>query len=195
LARRFREDFNHTAANDFDRGTFEMRRLSAPNQSWIGQRLWKFITNDFPEKSKWYTRRERFGKTWAGRAVLSILKTVMLGLKRYCSLVAVYRYVTLYGGSILLPAVWTLTMTAGFAGLYELTAYGGVLPAASWSWPTHGTIAALRVIALNRAWLATEIADKPYELQVTAIASLQVILTAVLVTMLIFAVRRRFKHG
>ena len=83
-------------------------------------------------------------------------------------------------------------MVFGFAYNYHLYYHG-------WnSVNLDGFIAAIRIIALDRRWLydefAIKLSDGAERLIISSIATLQIALTALLLTMLVFSVRRRFKH-
>lgn len=177
LAKRFREDYVHDKANDFDRGVFEMRRLSPPQGNFLTRFLWGKQESEDERVTWWH---------WIFRPFLHFLK-------RRVSLAALYRYVSLYSGSVLLPFFWLAAVTAGFGLLYANFLYNGVFCRESL---IQGMIAALRVATLNRGWLCEELKGYPHELNLTVslIAVGQIILTALLITMLVFAVRRRFKH-
>lgn len=192
LSRHFREDYDHEKANDFDRGVFEMRRLCPP----IRNRFTRWLWGDIKSDRKWYCWR------WPFRVVLHILK-------RYLSLTAFYRYISLYSGSILVPALLLMAVTLGFGLLYDHFLYGYTLLAFEWlrdviqgnslsAYSLKGIIAALRIVSLNRKWLTDEIdllkLSDSEELTVTLIGIAQIIISAIIVTMLLFAVRRRFKH-
>lgn len=181
LARRFHEDFNHVLGNDFDRGVFATRLLSTQGQTFIGSKLWPLAFQP--------------SKKWIGHTARSTLCVTLKALKRFFSLGAFFRYTSFYGGSISLPFAWLLGITFLFAGLYQSIVYDGWLTLTNWIWPNKGLIAALRIAGLNRTWLVDELKGSTYELLVTTLALAQVVITAILITLLIFAVRRRFKHG
>ncbi|MCX6601588.1 MAG: pentapeptide repeat-containing protein [bacterium] len=144
LARRFHEDFNHSVANDFDRGVFEMKRLT----------------------------NRRFLSRWLGLA-------------------AWYRYLSNYGGSVLRP-VFALVASLGLFALgYAGTTRPNIHENCAWTgWDYLGL--SLQVSYLNRAGL--EFA-RGNSIGVNVLMALQVVFTATLVALFVFAIRRRFRHG
>jgi hypothetical protein len=144
LARRFHEDFNHSVANDFDRGVFEMKRLM----------------------------NRRFLSRWFGLA-------------------AWYRYLSNYGGSVLRPVIVLAASIFAFALGYAGTTRPNIHENCYWSfWDYLGL--SLQVSYLNRAGL--EFA-RGNSIGVNVFMALQVVLTATLVALFVFAIRRRFRHG
>jgi uncharacterized protein YjbI with pentapeptide repeats len=144
LARRFREDFNHSVANDFDRGVFEMKRLM----------------------------NRRFLARWFGLA-------------------AWYRYLSNYGASLIRPLAILAASVIVFAWLYRGTTYPDIHENGAWTSRDYLGLS-LQVTYLNRAGL--EFA-RGNSIGVNIFMALQVVLTATLVALFIFAVRRRFRHG
>jgi hypothetical protein len=158
LTDRYRKDLNHPAANDFERGIFECRFMSA-KQNW--KRDWRSI------------------------------------LLLWC-----YKAASNFGGSILRPAWIAAILTLMCAWTY------GALINNWWvAWPWHwdigaawdSIVTALRVVSLDRSWFSREVdASKMSSFAravVSVIALVQTALTATLVTLFIFAIRRRFKHS
>jgi uncharacterized protein YjbI with pentapeptide repeats len=151
-----RKDLNHPLANDFERGIFECRLMSAKQDM-----------------------------DWRNVILLSL-----------------YKAASNFGGSIWRPAWIALALTAVCAWLDGGILYGGyaVWP---WHWDLRtgwdSLVAAMRVVSLDRSWFSREVdsnaAGSFARFAASSIALIQTVLTATLVTLFIFAVRRRFKHS
>jgi uncharacterized protein YjbI with pentapeptide repeats len=155
LAKRFREDFNHSTANDFDCGVFEMRRAGG------------------------YQRNLKEGKP---RAALQ---------KKWLSLVALYRYLSNYSANFWLPLIWLVVVIQSWAVGYCLTTRPNIHDCCSWNFGDFLGLS-LQVSYLNRAGL--EFA-RGNSIGVNVLMALQVVFTATLVALFVFAIRRRFRHG
>ena len=102
-----------------------------------------------------------------------------------------YKYVSHYSGNLLLPVIWfaLATVTAGI--VYNCWIYGK-----TW-FNSDGLTAAIRVLAMHRLWLDDVIKDatEKWAPQVIILtATFQIVITAVLVTLFVLSIRRRFKH-
>ncbi|MBU1936724.1 pentapeptide repeat-containing protein [bacterium] len=118
-----------------------------------------------------------------------------------CFLYGIYKLASNFSGSISRPFLWIVLLTVIAAVVYGWLLYDG-FSNVTW-WPDFSKIwqslvAAFRVVSLDRGWFSTEV-DKlqtsnfiRFVLSFTAI--IQTLLTAILITLFIFSVRRRFKH-
>jgi uncharacterized protein YjbI with pentapeptide repeats len=185
LTKRFREDLKHAWANDFNCGAFAMNRLAPPNQSCLGQKLCSVL------KKETHIAPLRWLK--AGLYGLLVL------LKRYLSLTALYGVSAGYGRSILRPIVWLILVNL-LAGL----SYKG-LREPDWFIPK---IASLRdmydlgTAAFSNAISVVTFRESPARLvnpafssKATVIGAVQIVLAAVTGALAVFAIRRRFRHG
>jgi uncharacterized protein YjbI with pentapeptide repeats len=123
------------------------------------------------------------------------------GLWQYRLLLGTYKLLSDFSGSILRPIWWTLLLTA-ICGFF----YGHLLYAGHWAWPWHTELplvcksaaTALRIVTLDRGLIIREIGDSDGNearlFWVSLVAAIQIIITAILITLLVFSVRRRFKH-
>jgi hypothetical protein len=118
-----------------------------------------------------------------------------------CFLLGSYKFASDFSGSISRPFLWTLLLTLSAAAIYGWLLFDGFHNAILWPdfdkiW--QSLIAALRVASLDRHWFSTAVDQSQaggfarFILSLTAI--LQTLLTAILITLFIFSVRRRFKH-
>jgi len=185
LTKRFREDLKHAWANDFNCGAFAMNRLAPPNESCLGQKLCAAL-----------------GKQ-TGIAPLRWLKLavylLLVFFKRYFSLTALYGLTAGYGRSIIRPilSIVAVNLCAGllYAGLRDpffhiprvtclKDAYSTGIEAMSdaISVVTLRASPLARVYAMHTAWA-------------TLVAGFHIVLTAIMVALTVFAVRRRFRHG
>jgi len=157
LAKRYREDFNHPTANNFDCGTFEMRRLSGVQKAAC---------------KKKFVQLRRIQKQWF-------------------SLIAIYQYLSNYSASIWRPIIILASSLLVFAGWYRGSTYTSAHKNGLWGYSDYLGLS-LQVSYLNRAGL--EFA-RGNSIGVNIIMAFQVVLTATLVALFVFAVRRRFRHG
>ena len=168
---------------------FEMRRLTPPLDTALGRAL--LAASDFAE----YEDKGFWNPLWA-----VMPRTLLHLFKRYLSLPALYRTASLYGGSVLLPVFWILATMGIFSGFYHALLYDynrsfNLLSEEGW-------IVSLHVILQNRRWLSDLLANPPAGIQYTSgdtltvlvLSALQTIIIAVFIMLIIFAVRRRFKH-
>jgi hypothetical protein len=166
LTRRFREIHEHKKANDFSSGVFEMQRLAPP----ISNRFTRWIWGD-PHKAP------NNNIKWICRYLLHFLK-------RFLSLNSMFRYVSLYGISVIRPLLWLVVTTILFGAAYAVafdSSLGDLLADA------------LRVISVGR--VEYEYLDRPeVGVGVEFLKLLQRASAATLVALFIFAIRRRFKH-
>ncbi len=118
-------------------------------------------------------------------------------------LLGAYKFASDFSGSIFRPVFWTLLLTVIAAVVYGWLLYDG-FSNVTW-WPDFGkvlksAVAALRVASLDRGWFSSAVDGSlppvsdfvRFILSLTAI--IQTLLTAILITLFIFSVRRRFKH-
>ncbi|MDD5088597.1 MAG: pentapeptide repeat-containing protein [bacterium] len=114
-----------------------------------------------------------------------------------------YRWASDFSGSIWKPAYRLILVLLTCAVIYAVLLYGRDL---AWSAKGignvvfKGLIAALRVASLDRGWFSTEvdwtvIGNVYVRFILSLVSVLQTILTASLITLFIFSVRRRFKHS
>jgi uncharacterized protein YjbI with pentapeptide repeats len=127
----------------------------------------------------------------------SVSSSSRLSNKLNWLLISLYRWVSRYSGSILWPFLWLLGLTLLCGAFYENAIYGGwIRLKCGFVFPLDGWAAALRVVTLNRFWLADAGAlSSSSHLAIAAVAAAQVVFSAIFVTLFVFAVRRRFKHG
>jgi hypothetical protein len=187
LTKRFREDLKHAWANDFNCGAFAMNRLAPPDQSCIGQRLCSMLRKETRIAPLW----------WLKRAVYILL----LLFKRYFSLTALYGLTAGYGRSILRP-VFSLVFINAAAGLwYKLL--GGWSIVNIWGQDGgFGHICRELMEAVADGCTIVTFKHTPADLvgpsryaSATIIRVVQIILTAIMAALTLFAVRRRFRHG
>lgn len=117
-------------------------------------------------------------------------------------LLSLYKAASNFGGSILLPVAWVLFILTACSLCYGGLLFGGK---PVWLWQTDWNLffeswtASMRVMSLDRTWLTHQILDNHitsgWAALLSFIALLQTALTATLVTLFIFAIRRRFKHS
>lgn len=155
LAKRFREDLDHSRANEFVRGAFEMRRLEALAE----------MKGTSEESSK--------ARGWGTYVGLSI-----------------YKYVSHYSGNLALPMFWWVLLLLVCAVCYAVFEYADLI----WSFQ-HADINFMcsRVMESFRASFSPTIIENDTEL-IQTIKVAQKVISAVLITMFIFAIRRRFMH-
>ncbi|HEY3296764.1 MAG TPA: pentapeptide repeat-containing protein [bacterium] len=117
-------------------------------------------------------------------------------------LLQLYKAASNFGGSIWRPAWIAGVLLVVCAWVYGGFMYGDffVLPR-NWDLRTawDSLVAAMRVVSLDRSWFSREVdtsgAGSFARLVVSTVAIVQTALTATLVTLFIFAIRRRFKHS
>ena len=126
----------------------------------------------------------------------------VIGYRRGAWLLRLYKWTSNFGGSISRPVYWVFGLTVSCAFFYGAILYGG-----SFAWPLKwqltlledSLVTAFRVISLDRGHLTHELDAYAVglggKLLASIIALLQTALTATLVTLFIFAIRRRFKHS
>lgn len=163
---------------------FEMRRLMPPLDTVLGRILWR--SKNFAEYEK-----QKFWNPWWAIPMRLLLHV----LKRYFSLPALYRIVSFYGGSVLMPAMWLLILTFGFGKLYQILIYCSGNRSGRY---LDGLSLAFNNIAFSRSAISMELDFSNISgyaaLSISVLGVLQVLLTAIVTTMLVFSVRRRFKH-
>ena len=121
---------------------------------------------------------------------------------RNCFLLGAYKFASDFSGSILRPVLWTLLLTAIAAVIYGGILYDGFCNVSLWPGFDiifQSIVAALRVVSLDRHWFSTAVDEANLSdlarFLLSATAVLQTLLTATLITLFIFSVRRRFKHS
>jgi uncharacterized protein YjbI with pentapeptide repeats len=154
LARRFREDLDHPRANEFDRGSFEMRRQEA--------------------------QAEMKAKDGEGSRIRG--RSTYFGL-------SIYKYVSHYSGNLALPLIWWSVLLIACAFSYAVLEYDLVW---GWGWP-HLCFVFERVMESFRAAFSLVAVDSDSEI-VKTIKVMQKVISAVLITLFIFSIRRKFKH-
>lgn len=163
----------------------EIKRLSPPLDGHISRLLWG------ARSEADYKRKGLKDPWWA-----IPIRFVMHFLKRTCSLTALYRVVSLYSMSVVLPLLWLALTIIGFSTFYEWKITKAAFPKLG----DTGFIAALNVVALNSRWFSELFRNRPGEFSdgeqvtLTLAATLQLALSATIVTLLVLAVRRRFKQ-
>jgi hypothetical protein len=143
LARRFREQLDHPRANEFDRGTFEMR--------------WKEVKS--------------------GSCDRSFIRRLSTGTGLF-----IYRYISHYSGSMVLPLFWLVITTILFGLAYASAVNKDFIDILADT---------LRVVSVGKVDYEY-LGNAGYGVELLKLA--QKVTAATLVTLFIFSVRRRFKH-
>jgi uncharacterized protein YjbI with pentapeptide repeats len=109
-----------------------------------------------------------------------------------------YKGASNFGGSIWRPAWLTGAFLLLFSVLYGIFIFDGCFGwPHDWKVVGNSMLASLRVAVLDRHWFTIQvetIQDVGWKVLVSFAALLQTAVTAALVTLFIFAIRRRFKH-
>lgn len=168
---------------------FEMNRLAPPLETSLGRILWG---------AKSQADYSMYNDIWYSPLWRVPLRLMLHVFKRYFSLTAFYRTISNYSGSILLPIFWLIVIILGFGTFYQSAIYRTDLMVFN----EDGLTIALNVLGLNPriigealknapAWIIYTSSDR---MIITLMATIQLALSAVVVTLLVFAVRRRFRH-
>jgi hypothetical protein len=202
LTARFRKDLNHPLANDFEQGIFECRFMAAwqreerkhDTRDQFLLRLHQQLSKEDPEQPDVKILRQLVARIYKWRRRKRAWRSVILLWS--------YKFASNFGGSIWRPAWIGIMLQLISAWVYGIALCGGafVWP---WNWDLHSAwdsiVASLRVLSLDRSWFSREVdASKISSLArlgISLMALLQTALTATLVTLFIFAIRRRFKHS
>jgi hypothetical protein len=153
LARRFREDYDHPRANEFDRGSFEMRRIESIEQA-----------------------RDKESEESRAR-----------GLTTYIGL-SFYKYISIYSGSLGLPLIWLGLLWLVCAYVYAILGYNDLV----WGDFDVGFMTARLGESFRAAF--SFVRDISKTDTITTIKVAQKLFSAILITLFIFSIRRRFKH-
>lgn len=117
-------------------------------------------------------------------------------------LLKAYKLASNFGGSLFRPIAWLFGIMIACSLCYAGYLFDG---RPVWPWQTDWNLffeswtASMRVMSLDRGWLTRQMLDNHIiggtGTFLSFVALLQTVLTATLVTLFIFAVRRRFKHS
>ncbi len=166
---------------------------------------WNKITNTYQQLTGYY--REKLNHTVANDFESGIfsarLKAANQGKNRDNKLLLRAYWLASYFGCNTWQPVWLVFgLLVIFAWLYGAVLYGYFF---IWSsncdydtvWDC--LVTSMRVVSLDRSWFSREVdlanIGSFKRLIISALAILQTVLTATLVTLFVFAVRRRFKHS
>ncbi|NUO20317.1 pentapeptide repeat-containing protein [bacterium] len=166
---------------------FEYQRLSPPLYNSISKFLWgSKSTSEFEMQGLFRPR-------WA-----FIPRLILHFLKRFFSLTALYKWTSNYGSSVFLPTAWLVLSVILFGAYYSTMLFDHDHPFLD----EAGLVASLNVVALNPKWINELLRNPPNgtaltegaQLALMLVATLQFVLSAILVTLVVFSIRRRFKH-
>ncbi len=108
------------------------------------------------------------------------------GLSNY-ALISCYKWLSNYSGSLLRPLLWLLVSIPLFAFAYLKISINSEVYKSFW----NSLKLSVQIASLNRIGFETIRGDL---IRVDVLAALQVVCTATLVALFLFAIRRRFKH-